>query len=80
MNASRKAVQIELGDHPVIRVWARFFHSLCRAMYHIVDANKMVQKCPGSYCAGSLDQRGIRGISAQDMKEKRPFHLVLLVA
>lgn len=80
MNASRKAVQIELGDHPVIRVWAHFFHSLCRAMYHIVNANKMVQKHLRSCYTGSLDQRNIWGISARDMKGKRQFRLVLLVA
>lgn len=70
MSASQKAEQIELRDCPVIRVLARFIHSLCRAMYHIADANKMVKKCPGSYCAGPLDQRSLRGISARDIKWK----------
>src|SRR5699024_10705674 len=55
------------------------FHSLSWAMYHIADADKMVQKRPGSCCTGSLDQRSLRGISARDMKGKRPFRLVLLV-
>ena len=46
----------------MIGVWVRFFHSLSRAMYHIADSDKMVQKRPGSCCTGSLGQRNIRGI------------------
>lgn len=70
-HARRPPAQTEFGSAFFIP-----FPGLC---IHIADAGNMVQKHPGSCCAGSLDQRNIRGISARDMKGKRPFRLVLLV-
>ena len=70
-HARRPPAQTEFGS--------AFFISFPGLCTHIADADKMVQKRPGSYRTGSLDQRNIRGISARDMKGNRPFCLVLLV-
>ena len=80
--ASHEAAHINHARRPPAQTELRsaFFIPFPGLCTHIADADKMVQKRPGSCYTGSLDQRNIRGISARDAKGKRPFRLVLLVA